>query len=265
MQKKKSRSSKFRPLPRKMRKKSASKLETKATQPNVSSTRPKDLGEEQKKDSLTSPGSSQGVSVQQELESQWKTKYEELNNKYQFLLAEYANYKKQNFKQMERLRKYEGQNLIYSLLEKVVDNFDLALRQKITEQNSVEFKKGIQMIYTQLQHFLKEVGVKEAVQVGEPFNPVFHNALAAQSTQDMPPDHVLHIIKKAYMFHDKLIRPAEVIVSKQEAKKVVKPTSSQVEGESSAVVEESSAVVKEDKSFSVAKEESATAHHSKNQ
>ena len=178
--------------------------------------RPRPLPRKMKK-KQGSPSVSESSSTQeQKLEQdQWKKQYEDLNRKHQFLLAEYANYKRQNFKQMENFRKYEGQHLILSLVDKMMDPFDLALQQDLTEKNKESFKKGIQMIYDNMKSFLKEAGVRESTQKGEPFNPAFHNALDSVPTGDMPPDHILHIIKKAYFFHDKLIRPAEVIVSRQ--------------------------------------------------
>ena len=198
----------FRPLPRKMQKK-----------PAVADHPQKDVQKKSLSSSVVAQqGQGAGSQPQSSSADEWKTKYEEVNRKYQFLMAEYANYKKQNFKQMENLRKYEGQGLIRDLLDKVVDNFELALKQNLTEQNSADFKKGVQMIYTQLKAFLQEAGVKEAVQIGEPFNPAFHNALDSQPAENIPPDHILHIIKKAYLFHDKLIRPAEVIVSRKSTK-----------------------------------------------
>lgn len=148
-------------------------------------------------------------------EQNWQTQYEALNNKYQFLLAEYANYKKNSLKQLENLRKYEGQNLIQQLLTKVIDNFERALEQELNQQNINEFKKGIHMIYENLKNLLKEVGVKEINSKGQPFDPAVHCALDSAPSKEIPPEHILHVIKKAYFLHDKLIRPAEVIVSKK--------------------------------------------------
>lgn len=148
-------------------------------------------------------------------EKTWQAQYEALNNKYQFLLAEYANYKKNNLKQMENLRKYEGQHLIQQLLTKVIDSFERALEQELNQQNIPEFKKGIYMIYENLKSLLKETGVKEVPCKGQPFDPAMHCALDSAPSTEIPPEHVLYVIKKPYFLHDKLIRPAEVIVSKK--------------------------------------------------
>ena len=70
-----------------------------------------------------------------------KEEYEKLNKKYQFLMAEYANYKKHSMKQLADLRKYEGQFLIQKLIDSVVDDFDRAMTQNLTENNIEEFRK----------------------------------------------------------------------------------------------------------------------------
>ena len=58
-------------------------------------------------------------------------------------MAEYANYKKYNIKQLENLKKYEGQFLIQKLINSVVDDFDRAIEQNVIESNIEEFRKGI--------------------------------------------------------------------------------------------------------------------------
>ena len=142
-----------------------------------------------------------------------KTKYKNLENQYQFLQAEYANYKKQTFKQFEELRKYDGQGIIQTLIHNVKDNFERALEVDVTEASIKEFKKGVQMIYTNFQKILTEAGVKELNCKGELFDPTRHTALGSDFSDTVPVDHIVQVIKKAYLFRDKVIRPAEVIVS----------------------------------------------------
>lgn len=195
-----------RPKPRKMQKKKSSSV----PHPKAQNLSPRS---KIKKNKQSIDSKSKKVTNQNKLN--WQIQYETLNNKYQFLLAEYANYKKNNLKQMENLRKYEGQHLIQQLLTKVMDNFERALEQEINQQNIIEFKKGISMIYENLKNLLKEIGVKEVNCEGQPFDPAVHCALDSTPSEDLPPEHILHVIKKAYIFHDKLLRPAEVIVSQK--------------------------------------------------
>ena len=141
-------------------------------------------------------------------------KYEELNKKYQFLLAEYSNYKKQSLKREQSFRKYEGLHLIQNLIQ-VIDNFEMALEQEVKPQNFESFQKGVFMIQESFKATLKSYGVQTGGKKGEPFDPTFHNALESKATEEVPPGHILQVVKKAYFLHDKLIRPAEVIVSQK--------------------------------------------------
>ena len=182
--------------------------------------RPKPRPKKIKKTTVFSPppwSETEAASSEEQSESteNWKKEYEKLNKKYQFLMAEYANYKKHSMKQLADLRKYEGQFLIQKLINSVVDDFDRALEQDLTENNIEEFRKGILMIYEKFQNLLKEIGVKELVCEGQAFDPAIHYALDSAPSEDIPPEHIIKVLKKAYSFHDKLIRPAEVIVSQR--------------------------------------------------
>ena len=49
---------------------------------------------------------------------------------------------------------------------------------------------------------------------GEPFNPDLHQAMALADSADLPANHVVQVIQTGYRLHDRLVRPAMVIVSK---------------------------------------------------
>ena len=78
------------------------------------------------------------------------------------------------------------------------------------------------MIYEKFKNLLKEIGIKELICEGQAFDPAVHYALDSTSSEDVPPEHIIKVLKKAYFFHDKLIRPAEVIVSKRPETKTPK-------------------------------------------
>ena len=212
-----------KPLPRKMRKKAGFKpqpkkaplqegskgLEEEANALNLSSQQ-KPLAEKPLKQVNPPPKAHPLEAEKNDLH----LKYEELNKKYQFLLAEYANYKKQTLKREQSFRKYEGSHLIQNLIQ-VIDNFEMALEQEVKPQNFESFQKGIFMIQENLKATLKSYGVRTGGEKGEAFDPAFHNALDSKATEEVPPGHVLQVVKKAYFLHDRLIRPAEVIVSQK--------------------------------------------------
>ncbi len=215
---------KTRPKPRKMRKKksgdnSPSKVKGPSEIKN-SSAFPEEKKIEDNKKSSTKAETKETPQkpFSSPAEQKWKEQYEVLNKKYHFLMADYANYKKNCLKEMNNLRKYGGEHLIKQILSSVMDNFDRALEKKPNTQNIDDFQKGIVMIYENLKNLLQENGIKEMECQGKPFDPVFHYALDSAPSEEIPPEHILQVIKKAYFFHDKLIRPAEVIVARKHSK-----------------------------------------------
>ena len=148
----------------------------------------------------------------------WEQAYHQLKDKHQYVLAEYANYIKQNTKQINELKKYDGQIFIKKLLASVMDDFDKAMECDITEKNLQTFKEGIQMIYKHLKQTLNAAGVRELECQNKPFDPALHTAIGATPSDTVPPDHIINVLKKAYYLHDKLIRPAMVIVAEKPGK-----------------------------------------------
>ena len=142
--------------------------------------------------------------------------YIEMKKRYEFLLAEYANYKKQTIKQQALFQKYEGKHFIINLLNQVMDNFDRAMNTELTEQTAENFKQGMTLIYENLNRLLKEFNIKEIPCEGKPFDPAVHSAISSIVTDNVAPEHVVNVLRKAYFFHDKLLRPAEVIVSRKD-------------------------------------------------
>ena len=54
--------------------------------------------------------------------------------------------------------------------------------------------------------------------MGEPFDPTYHEALGTLETNKVKPGHIADVFRKAFKFHDKLIRPAQVIIATEEKK-----------------------------------------------
>ena len=159
-------------------------------------------------------------SPNEKIEKEFETLYTELKKRHEFLMAEYANYKRQTIKQQVLSKKYDGQLLIKSLLNNVIDDFDRAMNTELTEQTTETFKQGISLIYKNLKYLLKEFHIKEVPCLGKPFDPAVHSAISSVATDDVAPEHIVNVLKEAYFIHDKLLRPAEVIVSRQNTSEV---------------------------------------------
>ena len=79
------------------------------------------------------------------------------------------------------------------------------------------FFKGVEITYRQFLNTLEKFGVKPILPVGEIFDPEKHEAVMLQQS-DQEPNRVLSETQKGYLFHDRLLRPAKVIVAKSEEK-----------------------------------------------
>jgi len=145
---------------------------------------------------------------------QLKQQVAKLSNDYLYLRAEYDNYRRQSIKERSDMLKYGGERLAKDLLD-TLDIFDTAMAAEITAENFADFVKGIQLTAQQLRSALQKHGITEIPSQGEQFNPVHHEALGAEPTDEMPPGHISKIFKKAYKYHDKVLRPGQVIIAKE--------------------------------------------------
>lgn len=143
-----------------------------------------------------------------------QTKYDELNNSYLRLHAEFDNYRKRTIKEKADLIKNGGEKVLIDILP-VVDDFERAL-ENIDKVNSVDaIKEGVELIYNKLVSFLAKNGVKEMDVIGKPFDLELHEALTTipAQTEDMK-DRIVDCVQKGYTLGDKVIRYPKVIVAK---------------------------------------------------
>jgi molecular chaperone GrpE len=73
--------------------------------------------------------------------------------------------------------------------------------------------QGVEITLRQLLNILERFGVKPVAAVGEAFDPEKHEAVS-QVQSDQDPDRVISEMEKGYRFHERLLRPAKVFVSK---------------------------------------------------
>lgn len=132
------------------------------------------------------------------------------------LSAEFENYKKRMNRQMDDLRKYANETLLKDLLT-VVDNLERALttsREKTGETTTDSLIEGVEMTLNEILKILSRYQVTPIDALGRPFDPVFHEAVMQEETQDQPENTVINEFQKGYMIHDRLLRPSMVVVSK---------------------------------------------------
>lgn len=139
---------------------------------------------------------------------------EKFKNDFLYLRAEFENYKRNAIKERSDLVKYGGERFIRELLE-VVDNFERALSTNVGPENFSTFKQGVEMTAQELRALLQRHAVTEIPSQGAPFDPMIHEALGSEPTEQVAPGHIARVFKKPYKLHDKVIRPGQVVVAKK--------------------------------------------------
>ena len=151
-----------------------------------------------------------------ELEAKLAAQEQEAKETHDRLLrvsADYENYKKRSAREMEDFRKYANQSLLKELLT-VVDNLELAINSAAEEKNTDEkLIEGLNLTRTEMLRVLEKFNVKPITARGEVFDPAFHEAVMREETDDYPENTVLSEFQKGYLIHDRLLRPAMVVVA----------------------------------------------------
>lgn len=138
--------------------------------------------------------------------------------------AELDNFKKRAAREREDAVRYANERFIGNLLP-VLDSFTMAVAAtESAETVDVEsLKTGVNMILSQFQSVLRDMGVEELDASGKPFDPSWQEAMSQQETSDVEDGNVLQQLRKGYRLKDRLIRPASVIVAKAPAQTPATP------------------------------------------
>ena len=135
-------------------------------------------------------------------------------NEYYRAYADTQNLRKSLEKDHQEAIRYRASGFVESLLN-VLDGFHMALSHSPSNPEVANYVMGFSYIYKNLVIALEEEGVSEiSPNVGDKFNPAFMEAIASEESEG-DANIVLKVSRKGYKLHDRLIRPAEVTVSKK--------------------------------------------------
>ena len=132
----------------------------------------------------------------------------ETEDRYLRTLAEYDNFKKRTVREKEELYFASKSDVIKKLLP-VFDNFERA--QMFSDGE--EYKKGVDMIVHQFFEILSSMEVRKITETGDPFDPMFHEAVFREEKEGVPENTVTEVLQNGYAVGDKVIRHAMVKVS----------------------------------------------------
>ncbi len=125
-------------------------------------------------------------------------------------LAEYDNYRKRSTKEKEGIYT-DAKAVCMTELLGVIDNFERAL--SVTDSDFESYKKGTEMIYTNLMETFKKLGVEAFGEEGEEFDPNFHNGVMHIDDPEKGENVIAEVFSKGYKLGDRVLRPAMVKVA----------------------------------------------------
>ena len=157
----------------------------------------------------------EAIEETQEQKDDFEIKYEDLNNKYLRLAADFDNFRKRTIQEKEELSKYASCEVLKKLTT-VLDTFDRAQEHLKEIDNCQTVKESYDVAIKQLIETLKKCGMEEIEALGKEFNPNEHEAITQVPTSEFEPDTVAFVAQKGYKMGDRVIRPALVGVAKKE-------------------------------------------------
>lgn len=143
---------------------------------------------------------------------------EELKDRHLRLQADFENVRKRAARDRQEAFNYGHGSLVKNLLG-TVDNLERAIQH--THANGTEaldvgaLREGVELIYREFIQILERFHVTPVEALGDPFDPAIHEAMAQQESLEVEPNTVIEVFAKGYLLRDRLLRPAQVIVSKE--------------------------------------------------
>ena len=128
------------------------------------------------------------------------------------LRAEMENFKKRMETEKSEHLKFGNESLLEALLP-ILDNLERAIDHGKNGGENSPLMVGLEMVRKEFAGILERFGVKPVPTVGEAFDPEKHEAISQQES-DLEANRVVSAAQNGYFYHDRLLRPAKVIVSR---------------------------------------------------
>lgn len=148
--------------------------------------------------------------------------YNELNDRYLRLAAEYDNYRKRTTREKDDFAKFASTSLMEKLLP-VLDTAQRGVEFNEKAQDIEAIKEGMVKVHKMFFEILQKEGLDLIDDKEVPFDINLHMAVFQEEREDVEDSLVLEVFEKGYSYKGKVLRPAKVKVSKNSTGKVTKP------------------------------------------
>ena len=126
--------------------------------------------------------------------------------------ADFINYKRRASQEQGEAR-IGGQVEVLTQLLPVLDDLGRALRSTPSELNTTPWVQGLILVSKRLIAALEQLGVRQIGKPGDPFNPRWHEAVSLEMRNNVPEGTILTVTRPGYALGERILRPAQVIVS----------------------------------------------------
>ncbi len=158
------------------------------------------------------PEGEPGTTVISRAEEELLGKLTEMQDRYLRLSAEFDNYRKRTLREKIELSQSGGESVIKRLLP-IIDDFDRAMNSMRVTDDCNAVKAGLELIYSKVNEFLKQNGVKEIEAMNEPFDGDRHEAVTTIPVDDETKKGlIIDVTQKGYTLNEKVIRFPKVVV-----------------------------------------------------
>ena len=168
--------------------------------------------EELPDDPQAEPRADEMTLVREELEEALREK-DQFRTIAQRAQADLINFKRRAAQEQEEVRRSATSHLILGVLS-IVDDLDRAVALVPEDAVAEGWVDGLKLIQRNVGHLLDSVGVSKMEAQGKPFEPREHEAVAYVETTDGDESMVESVIREGYMLRDRVLRAAQVVVSK---------------------------------------------------
>lgn len=128
--------------------------------------------------------------------------------------AEMDNLRKRLIRDLEKSRKFALERVMKDFLQ-VRDTLELGLETDSGSATAEQLREGQALTFKMLDKILQDHDLEMIDPVGEAFNPEFHQAMTVLPSEEFEDNSVMEVLQKGFKLHDRLIRPAMVVVSRK--------------------------------------------------
>lgn len=138
-----------------------------------------------------------------------KVEYDDLEDRYKRILAEFENFKKRSGKERELLYNSILSDVV-SVMLPAIDNLENAAKVETKDTN---YKQGIELVLKQFKDVLASKGVTEIPTIGETFDPELHEAVSSVQDDTKGEKEIVQEYRKGYKIGSRVIRHSMVVVA----------------------------------------------------